>query len=66
MVTIDLQDFKDTMFQVFNINGKKVFQMMPKDEKQFVVNAKETFGKGLFLVKVSGTITNHTMKLIVE
>jgi hypothetical protein len=54
------------MVQAFNINGKKVFQIMPKDEKQFVVNAKETFGKGLFLVKVSGTITNHTMKLIVE
>ncbi|MEI6053543.1 MAG: T9SS type A sorting domain-containing protein, partial [Opitutaceae bacterium] len=65
-VIIDLQDIKGAMVQVFDINGKKVFQSMPKYENQFVVNAKETFGTGLFLVKVSGTNANQTMKLIVE
>jgi len=66
MVTINITDVKGAIVQVFNINGDKIFQIMPKDEKQVVVNAKKTFGNGLFLVKVSGTNTNHTMKLIVE
>ena len=54
------------MVQVFNINGDKVFQVLPSYETQLEINAKETFGKGLFLVKVSGTNTNRAMKLIVE
>lgn len=42
ILTIDLKDIKGAMIQVFNLNGEKVFQIMPKYENQFVVNAKET------------------------
>ena len=66
MVTIDLQDIKGSMVQVYNINGKKVYQILLGNEKQIVINAEETFGKGLFLVKVRGSNIDHTMKLIVD
>jgi arabinogalactan endo-1,4-beta-galactosidase len=65
-VTFDLKDIKCSMVQVFNINGKKVFQIVLNNDNQLVINPKDTFGEGVFLVKFIGTNSNSTIKLIVE
>ena len=65
-ITINLNDLENTRVQIFDINGRLVYESTPLLNKQLVLDTKGKFKAGIYTIKVTGKNATQSQKLIVK
>lgn len=63
-IIIDLKSTENPKVQIFDVNGKKIYESFPLINKQLEINAKQILSKGMYFVKVTAQNKTQIKKLI--
>lgn len=65
-ITVDLKNIENPKVQIFDINGRQVYESSHITSKKIVIDVKNTAVSGIYYVKVSTGNLSHTKKLILK